>query len=242
MRDFTFNRSTIFYFLIGILISSCRTTDFSQMLPDATLKASLDFAKVHESGASNVKYDPVTKANVIVYSETTLFGEHFSYNDNNENSYSEQGTYLNLDKPTNAGYGALGFGLEYVGKGAKFPGGNGSVSLNYLELPIHFLYHYPVGPGNVYGGLGPYFAYGVGGKEGDISSFGDSNGGFKRFDAGLGFMLGYKLSMGVSLDIGYELGLANIEYADEDVKGHNRVFSINLGYQIGKLFAKKKSK
>jgi len=242
MRDFTFNRGALFYFFIGILISSCKTTDVNEMLLNTTLKGSLDFAKAHESGPSNIKYDPVTKTNVVLYTETTLFGEHLYYGDDNENNYTEQGVYLNMEKPTSTGYGALGFGLEYVGKGAKFPGGNGSVSLNYLELPIHFLYHYSIGPGNVYGGLGPYFAYGVGGKEGDISSFGDSNGGFKRFDAGLGFMLGYKLNMGVSLDIGYDLGLANTEYADEDVKGHNRVFSINLGYQIGKLFTKKKSK
>jgi hypothetical protein len=240
MKYFTFGRSIMFYFFIGILISACKTQIASQMLPNSTLKASLDFAKVHETGQSNVKYDPVTKANVIVYSETDpIFGNPIE-DDNNENSYTEQGIRFNPGKSSNSGFGAIGFGLEYIGKGAKFPGGNGTIGLNYLELPIHFLYHYPIGPGNVYGGLGPYFAYGVGGKSGDESSFGENNGGFKRFDAGIGFMVGYKLKMGVSLDVGYDLGLANVEYADQDVSGHTRCFNINLGYQIGKLFAKKK--
>jgi outer membrane protein with beta-barrel domain len=238
MKCFTFIQSVLFYFFIGILISSCKTVN--QMLPDTTLKASLDFAKVHETGQSNVKYDPVTKANTIVYSETSpIFGNPID-DDNNENSYTEQGIRFDPGKSLNGGFGAIGFGLEYIGKGAKFFGGNGTIGLNYLEVPIHFLYHYPIGPGHAYGGLGPYFAYGIGGRDGGESSFGENNGGFKRFDAGVGFMFGYKLSMGVSLDFGYDLGLANIEYASQDVKGHSRCFSINLGYQIGKLFAKKK--
>lgn len=239
MKCFTFIRNVLFYFIICILLSSCKTEIASQMLPNTTLKASLDFAKIHETGKSNVKYDPVTKANTIVYTETTLFGEHLSYGDNKENSYTEQGVPFNPDKSLNGDFLAIGFGFEYIGKGAKFSGVNGSIGLNYLEVPIHFLYHYPIGPGNAYGGLGPYFAYGVGGSDGDESSYGENNGGFKRFDAGIGFMLGYKLNMGVSLDLGYDLGLANIEYANQDVKGHSRCFSINLGYQIGKLFVRK---
>jgi len=240
MKYFTFSLSFMFYFFVGILISSCKTEITSETLHNTTLKASLDFAKVHETGQSNVKYDPATKANTIVYSETKLFGEHLYYGDDNENSYVEQGIRFDPNKSLDGGFAAIGFGIEYIGKGAKLPEANGKIGLNYLEVPIHFLYHYPIGSGNAYGGIGPYFAYGVGGSDGGESNFGENNGGFKRFDAGAGFMLGYKLNIGVSLDAGYDLGLANIEYASQDVKGHSRCFSINLGYQIGKLFVKNK--
>jgi hypothetical protein len=124
-----------------------------------------------------------------------------------------------------------------VTKGAKYPGNGGNVDLNYLELPLCMQYHYVLGPGNLYAGLGPYFAYGIGGKIGGVSSYGDNNGGFKRFDIGPLFMIGYKLDMGLSLDFRYDLGLADIEYADQDVKGYTRSFGFNLGYQFGKLFA-----
>jgi hypothetical protein len=135
----------------------------------------------------------------------------------------------------------LGLGLEYIGKGAKYKEFDGSIKLNYIEIPIHLSYYCKAGAGVFYGGLGPYFAYGIGGKSGDESSFGKDAGGYKRFDAGLSFILGYRLKMGLSLDLGYDLGLANIAYPEMDVKSHNRCLSINLGYAIGRLlFPKKK--
>jgi len=109
----------------------------------------------------------------------------------------------------------------------------------YPLLAIDAICHYPAGPGLIEGGLGPYFAYGIGGSRRGISSFGENNGGFKRFDAGLNLQLGYKLDNGLSFRLAYDLGLANVEYADEDVKGHTRAFGINAGYQIGRLFGKK---
>jgi hypothetical protein len=134
-------------------------------------------------------------------------------------------------------YIGLKYGLEFITKGAKDPAG-GSFSLNYLEVPLDALYHYPIGPGGLYGGLGPYFAYGVGGKSGTQNSFGENAGGYKRFDAGANFILGYKMDMGLSLDFSYDLGLVNASYPSQDISSHNRCFSINVGYQIGKFFAK----
>jgi hypothetical protein len=137
----------------------------------------------------------------------------------------------------NAGL-SLKYGLEYIGKGAKFSGTG--INLNYLEIPLDVVYHYPLGEGNLHGGLGPYFAYGVGGSTGGINSYGEQNGGFKRFDAGLNVVVGYTFNNGLAIDLGYDLGLANVEYANQDVTGHTRTLSLNVGYQIGRLFVKKR--
>jgi hypothetical protein len=94
----------------------------------------------------------------------------------------------------------------------------------------------------IYGGLGPYFAYGLGGKikSGSFStpSFGENNGGYKRFDAGLTFMAEYKFTA-FSLSFNYDLGLTNIAYASTDISSKGRSFGISVGYSLGKLLAKK---
>jgi len=198
-----------------------------------TIQGSIDDTKVYEKGSSSINYDGTTHTNYYAGTEFRIMG-HPVEEDLYEPFPDSFGVRKMDDENPQLG---LKFGLEYIGKGAKFPGGNESINLNYLEIPIDLLYHYPLGPGSVRGGLGPYFAEGIGGG-GANGVYGENAGGFKRFDAGLNFMVGYKFAMGVSLDIGYDLGLANIEYANQDVTGHNRCFSVNLGFQIGKLFAK----
>ncbi len=136
-------------------------------------------------------------------------------------------------------------GLQFIGKGYK----SGAVSpktgihLNYLELPVYAVYQYPVSSGTVFGGGGPYFAYGIGGKiksnNFSASSFGENNGGYKRLDAGLGLLAGYRMDNGFVFHLSYELGLANVAYASQDFTAHNRTFSINVGYDISRLFHSK---
>jgi hypothetical protein len=134
-------------------------------------------------------------------------------------------------------------GLEFVQKGYKTTLGNNSsigTRLNYLEAPVYGMYQHPLMDGGVlYGGLGPYFAYGIGGKTKDgsysSSSYGENNGGNKRFDAGLGIIAGYRFKFGLSVDLSYELGLVDIAYASEDITAKNRTFSINLGYSLTKF-------
>lgn len=212
-----------------VFLQACRE---EQTFP--TIKASAEFAKLKESGGSAASYHLKNGVNVVAY-----FFNPFSYYKVLGNENADQNAYYLPEQKPN-GFFSIGGGFGYVQKGAKFEANGGTIGLNYLELPINAIYTYKIGLGSLYGGIGPYFAYGVGGKDGGESSFGENNGGFKRFDAGLNFMLGYKLQMGLSLDFGYDLGLANIEYASQDVTGHSRSFSINVGYQIAKLFIKKK--
>ena len=91
-------------------------------------------------------------------------------------------------------------GIEYIQKGAKLKSESGSDGLNYLEIPITAQYRSIIAQGYIHWGPGPYFAYGVGGKAFGVSSFGENNGGYKCFDDGLNFLLGYKSAIGISLD------------------------------------------
>ena len=229
-------RIKLFFILVSIvLFSACTVEQRTDVLKNSSVSESIDHANLIESGDSRITYDAKTRTNTYVSTTHWFFGFYDNAADPYEpypDSFRVRG---NDDDDVKWG---LKYGLEYIGKGAKFQGAPGpGLNLNYLEIPIDLLYNYPLGPGSLRGGLGPYFAEGIGGG-GANAVYGENAGGFKRFDAGLNFTAGYKLAMGVSLDIGYDLGLANIEYANQDVKGHNRVFSVNLGFQIGKLFAK----
>lgn len=115
---------------------------------------------------------------------------------------------------------------------------------NYLELPVNFLYKLPLGPGKLFGGLGPYLAYGLHGKTTGIPSTpsftikfdgkATLNSGIihaKRFDAGANFIIGYELKMGLLVSANYSLGLTNNNpwsgYNDK-----NRYLGISLGYLL----------
>jgi hypothetical protein len=218
-----------------LLMASCYAVKESDTLENSSVEGSLDAAKVYESGSSSIRYN--SKTGVNVYGGTVYYigGTRVTDNIGDYEPFPDTLAVRKTDD-SNPRWGVK-FGLEYVGKGAKFESGQG-YSLNYLEVPLNVLYEYPLGPGSLRGGLGPYFAEGIGGG-GANGVYGENAGGFKRFDGGLNFMVGYKLPMGLYLDLGYDLGLANIEYPNQDVTGHNRSFSINLGFQIGKLFAGK---
>lgn len=147
-------------------------------------------------------------------------------------------------------------GLEIVGKGGKQSdvGGTEKTRLLYLELPIYVVYHHDLADnkGRIFGGLGPYFAYGLSGSfkstfNGQTFSnpaFGD-NGGFKRFDAGLALTAGYQFPSSLRIRLAYDLGLATINSGpsgpDYD-KTHNRALSVNVGYPLNKIVNKFKKK
>jgi hypothetical protein len=129
-------------------------------------------------------------------------------------------------------------GLDFIQKGYSISDGGGNVHLNYLEAPIHGLYQYPVGPGAIRAGLGPYFAYGIGGKADGQNSFGNgaNDVGYKRFDAGLSVSAGYELDMGLSLTLGYDYGLTNAAYTTGDfISANNRTLSLKVGFEFGHL-------
>jgi Outer membrane protein beta-barrel domain len=135
-------------------------------------------------------------------------------------------------------------GLEYVLK--RSGDGGSTTSLDYLQVPLYALYYYRLqGAGSVFGGLGPYLAYGFAGniKAGNesIGAFsGDDS--FNRFDAGLGLTIGYKMPQSFSFSLGYDIGLANIQKNGFGDKAQNKGISFNVGYPLDKLINKIKGK
>lgn len=116
--------------------------------------------------------------------------------------------------------------------------GGTKIRTGYLQLPVLALYRYtlPKKAGAVFGGLGPYFAYGLWGKA--KSSTGSENifssNGFRRFDAGLSFTAGYQFTAGFAARLGYELGLADIDHDDVN-HTRTRSFAIILSAPLSKL-------
>ena len=145
-------------------------------------------------------------------------------------------------------------GLLYTTKGAKtdeFLNSSAEFTINYLEVPLSFLYKPLLGTGHLLLGFGPYIAYGLSGKteanvvgfegERDIK-FDNEYAGvlpygeyFKRMDYGANLFFGYELENGLSLQLNTQLGLAKINAEnttnpDADTSLKNTGFGISLGY------------
>lgn len=112
------------------------------------------------------------------------------------------------------------------------------LTLNFIEIPLNIVYSMPAGPGRFCVGAGPNISFGLSGK--DKYSYTSSGGGFptqttsgsdkikfdgkkyadlppsdndihlKALDFGANALVGYKLDMGVFLNIGYTFGFSNI--------------------------------
>lgn len=134
-------------------------------------------------------------------------------------------------------------GLSLQGKGGKGIsvngleelGNNGKLDLMYLEIPVNFVYSIATGnSGNLFLGAGPYAGLGLSAKAktGNVKvdiGFGDD--GLKRFDAGVNFLAGYRLSNGFLINGGYGLGFVDMVGVDGGSL-KNRVFSLGIGYHL----------
>lgn len=124
-------------------------------------------------------------------------------------------------------------GLLYAGKGAKADSnGTLSYSLDYLEVPLLMKYRLDLDRAtSLQPFVGVFGAVGVGGKVKDsyerlsYSSFDDD--GFQRFDGGLRLGCGLQYDH-LYLELGYDLGLANISQ-DNFNSAHTGSFFANLG-------------
>ena len=137
-------------------------------------------------------------------------------------------------------------GLLFSTKGAKrdLPLGiTSNTVLNYLEVPINFVYKPELGDGKLIVAFGPYLAYGIGGKHKvkgdgggadlDINFGSGDEDDFKPFDMGANIGFGYELSGGLSLKLNAQLGLANIMIdGDSDNSVKNTGFGLSVGYRF----------
>lgn len=136
----------------------------------------------------------------------------------------------------------IGTGLLYDGKGGKNKDNSDfKTTLSYLQLPVNFLFKPEVGAGKLNLGIGPWLAYGLGGKyKADIGNstieykaFDDGPLKLKRFDAGLGIVAGYEMNMGFCFGLNADLGLVNAyDNTDNDRSWKNTSFGVFVGYKF----------
>jgi len=140
-------------------------------------------------------------------------------------------------------------GLNFVQKGytVKDDIAKETFNINYLELPLNFVYY----SNGFFLGAGPSLSYAISGMDkihySDGSAeddkekieFGSNEEQIKPFDFGANFKAGYKTKSGFLITVNYTLGLSNISNpsADEpDATGKikNNCFGIKIGFMFGR--------
>jgi hypothetical protein len=133
--------------------------------------------------------------------------------------------------------------LNFTQKGTKDEGDGYSdkTTLNYLEVPLNFVYSFQPGNG-LFIGAGPSIAFGLSGQDkweengnsgSDDINFGSGQDEVKVFELGANFMAGYKMKNGFLVSAGYNLGLTDISNYDDNIaKGSvkSNYFSLKVGW------------
>lgn len=147
-------------------------------------------------------------------------------------------------------------GLQFSTKGAKntVSALTSTYKLSYIELPLNFVYKGQLSNGFFMVGLGPYVAYGVGGKamydggstssESDIKFKNEVASGdplttvyIKPFDAGGNIFFGYEMAGGLFLQLNAQLGMLNIRpdsylNTNDSSTLKNTGYGLSLGYRF----------
>lgn len=142
-------------------------------------------------------------------------------------------------------------GVLFSTKGAKLDvAGDPKFNLSYIEVPVNFLYKPEVGTGKLLLGVGPYVAYGIGGKaksdggDADIKfkndlgaeEMADDNIYYKGLDLGGNLLFGYEFAQKFSVQLNAQLGLVNIDPKvmgeKPDSKTKNTGFGVSVGYRF----------
>ena len=122
--------------------------------------------------------------------------------------------------------------LMFTQKGAK--AGDEKVKPMYLEIPVLAAARFAVTDNqNVVVKAGPYFAFGVAGKGGDVKCFDKDGWDMNRFDAGIGVGVAYEINkFFIALD--GEFGLTKVlDFETDGVSNpKNMNFSIGVGYKF----------
>jgi hypothetical protein len=201
-----------------------------------------------------------------VFSQSTTFGVRAGFNlfnitgrdamdDKLENSLKAGfNVGVNAEIPVGIDF-YLQPGVLFITKGADDVNGtDNKISINYIEVPVNFLYKPALGTGRLIMGFGPYAAFGIGGKykpsvgsETDIDfkspiTMAEAASGtlfLKGFDAGANLLFGYEFANHFSAQLNASLGLVKINPEIENVSNGNTSwkntgFGVSLGYRFGK--------
>lgn len=192
----------------------------------------------------------------------TSVGIHAGVNWFNINGRNAGGTDLNnrLNTGFTAGFDVaiplgggsyLQPGVDFRQKGTEDVSGI-KTTLNYIDIPVNYVYRPMLGTGNLVLGFGPYIGFGVGGKV--KSPNGTTNDvvyrdefdravptgavQLRRTDAGANFMVGYEFANRLGLNLNAQLGLKDInpdmsnEGANNQTRYRNTGFGVTLGYRL----------
>ena len=139
--------------------------------------------------------------------------------------------------------------LNFIQKGTKdeqtFLGTTEKVKItvNYIELPLNFLYNSRGKSVNYFIGAGPSIAFVLNGKykysDGTSSlnenlKFGSGDEDFmKPLDLGANFVTGFSLNNGIMFSVNYNVGLNNLfPHGSDDGTLKSRYFGIKVGYLL----------
>lgn len=198
----------------------------------------------------------------MVRSQGTTVGIHAGVNMFNINGKNASGAELKnklntgftagLDIAIPLGGGAyLQPGVDFIQKGTEDVSGI-KTTLNYIDIPVNFVYRPMLGSGNLVLGFGPYIGFGVGGKlsnpNGTSSevvyrdefdrALPSSILQLRRSDAGANFLAGYEFANRISLKLKAQLGLKDInpdmsnEGTNNQIRFRNTGFGVSLGYRL----------
>ena len=131
--------------------------------------------------------------------------------------------------------------IKYVQKGGKSEedGYSDKVTLNYIEVPVNFVFNTHASKGMFFAGLGPSFNLGLSGKgKGDYGDydikFGSSeDADFKSFEVGINATVGYEFANGFFLSANFNEGLNNVINSEGyDAEYYNMYMGINVGFML----------
>lgn len=143
-------------------------------------------------------------------------------------------------------------GILFTTKGTKIEqtGDDTKVNVSYIEVPVNFIFKPALGPGKMLLGVGPYVAFGVGGKIKEGSDDADikfkneittteymADFYLKRLDVGGNLLVGYELAKKISFQLNAQLGMAKInpkikDYSADKTSLKNTGFGISVGYRF----------
>lgn len=136
--------------------------------------------------------------------------------------------------------------LNFVQKGGieKMDEFKDKITLNYIEVPLNFVYAFKSASGNFYLGAGPSLSYGISGKDkyddgehketADIHFGSGDNDDLKPFEAGVNVLAGYMFKGGFLIEGNYNATLTNPVIAADSDNGklHLRYFALRIGIMI----------
>jgi len=132
--------------------------------------------------------------------------------------------------------------LLFIMKGGGMNiGADATISTMHIDVPVNFLYT----NNGFFIGAGPNFSYALNGKiklegEESVDIFDEDESDFfymKKFELGANVLMGYTFPNGITVSANYTPGISNIAAydggEDVDIKSHNKMFGISIGYMFG---------